>query len=323
MGGRRAARDLPLGRLTAGETRARRGPLLAQLSEPLREFLATETGSARLLLGATVAALVWANSPLSGSYESLWTTEMSVRVGDAVLAKDLRHWVDDGLMVFFVLVVGLEARRELTMGDLTDRRTVRVPVIASLAGMAVPAAIYLAINPAGAAAEGWGVVISSDTAFVLGALALVGPSPSTSLRVFLVALTVVDDIVAIAVIGLFYSHGIDAVALAVAVGCVLVILVLPRLDIRRGPAYFVLGLTLWIAMEESGLHPTIAGMAMGLLISAYPPRREEVEHAVVPGRGRSGSRLWPRSRARPSSASSERSRPTSASRPRSTRGSAG
>ena len=178
------------------QTRAGRRVLLQQLAEPLRTFLSTETGSAGLLLTAVLVALAWANSPLSGAYDSFWTTEMSVRIGDADLTKDLRHWVNDGLMVLFFLVVGLEVRRELTMGELTDRRVVPVPAIAALAGMVVPAAIYLVISPSGGAASGWGVVIATDTAFMLGALAIVGlatprrcgcsssrwPSSTTSLR---------------------------------------------------------------------------------------------------------------------------------------------
>jgi len=262
------------------ETRAGRRVLLQQLAEPLRTFLSTETGSAGLLLAAALVALAWANSPLSGAYESFWTTEMSVRIGDADLTKDLRHWVNDGLMVLFFLVVGLEVRRELTMGELTDRRVVTVPAVAALAGMVVPAAIYLAISPGGGAASGWGVVIASDTAFMLGALAIVGPGHSTSLRVFVLTLAIFDDVVAVVVIALFYSDGVDWVALVVAAACVLTLLALPRLNVWRGPAYSLIGVGLWVAMVESGLHPIVAGVAMGLLISAHPPRREEVERAA-------------------------------------------
>ncbi len=262
------------------QTRVGRRVLLQQLAEPLRSFLSTEAGSAGLLLAAVLVALAWANSPLSDSYDSFWSTEMSVRIGDADLTKDLRHWVNDGLMVLFFLVVGLEVRRELTMGELSDRRVVTVPAIAALAGVAMPAAIYLAINPSGDAASGWGVVIATDTAFVLGALALVGPAHATSLRVFLLTLVIFDDLVAVVVIAVFYSGGVEWMALVVAAACGLALLALSRLNVWRGPAYFLIGVALWVAMVESGLHPIVAGMGMGLLISAHPPRREDVEHAV-------------------------------------------
>ena len=264
---------------SADQTRPRRRELLQQLASPLRDFLRTEAGSAGLLLAATLAALIWANVA-SGSYEDLWTTELSVRIGDHALVKDLRDWVNDGLMVFFFFVIGLEVRRELTMGELTDRRTVTVPAVAALAGAVVPAAIFLAINPSGDAASGWGVVIATDTAFLLGALALIGPACPTQLRVFLLTLSIVDDIAAITVIGVFYSSSIDAVALVVAGACALGIVALGRLDLWRGPGYFVVAGGLWVAMVESGLHPTIAGMVAGLLVTVYQPRRERVEQAA-------------------------------------------
>jgi Na+/H+ antiporter NhaA len=261
------------------QTRPRRRELLQQLAMPLRHFLQTEAGSAGLLLAATLAALVWANVA-SGSYEDLWNTDLSVRIGDHALVMDLRDWVNDGLMVFFFFVIGLEVRRELSMGELTDRRTVRVPALAALAGAVVPAAIFLAINPSGDAANGWGVVIATDTAFLLGALALIGPACPTQLRVFLLTLSIVDDIAAITVIGVFYSDSIDFVALIVAGACALGIVALGRLDLWRGPGYFLVGGGLWVAMVESGLHPTIAGMVAGLLVTVYQPRRERVEQAA-------------------------------------------
>ena len=263
------------------QSAARPRELLQQLARPLRDFLKTEAGSAGLLLAAAVIGVVWANSPVSDSYVSLWTTEMSVRIGDAELTMDLRHWVTDGLMFLFFLVIGLEVRRELTMGELTDRKTVTVPAIAALGGMIVPAAIYLGFTPGGEAAHGWGVVIATDTAFVLGALAIVGPSASTPLRVFLLTLSIFDDIAAVSVIAIFYSDGIEPVPVILAAVCLLAVLVLGRLRTSRGWAYVIAGLALWIATVESGIHPTIAGMAMGLTVSAYPPQREEVERAAA------------------------------------------
>jgi NhaA family Na+:H+ antiporter len=260
---------------------SRKRQLAQQLAGPLRSFIATEAGSAGLLLAATVAALVWANSPLADSYEDLWGTVLELRLGDDAISLDLRHWVNDGLMVFFFFVVGLEVRRELAMGELTDRSRLRIPVIAALAGIVVPAAIYLALNPSGAAAQGWGVAISTDTAFVLGVLALIGSSCPTQLRVFLLTLSIVDDVVALAIIAVFYSDHVSVLPLAGAAACAAVILLLGRLRVWRGPAYFVVGAVLWGAMLESGVHPAIAGVVIAACIAVYPPRREEVERAAV------------------------------------------
>jgi Na+:H+ antiporter, NhaA family len=265
--------------MSAAVTAGRQREFVAQFAAPLRAYLRTETGGAALLLLATVVALVWANSPFGDSYTELWSTEIAIQVGSWEHGEDLRHWVNDGLMVLFFFVVGLELRRQLSMGELTDRSRVRVPVIAALAGLAVPAVIYLAFNPDGEAARGWGVAMATDTAFVLGALALVGPAFPTQLRVFMLSLAVVDDIGALAAIAVFYSEDVSLLALAVAVGCVAAIYVLSRLRVWHGPAYYLLGAALWVAMIESGVHPTLGGVVVGLLVSAYPPRPEEVERA--------------------------------------------
>ena len=166
------------------------------LAAPVRDFLSTETGGAVVLLAATVAALVWANSPWSDSYESVWTTTLSIQLGDAGIAIDLRHWVNEGLMTFFFLVVGLEAKRELDLGELRERRRLAIPRgRRARRAWRVPVAIYLAFNAGGAGAHGWGAAMSTDTAFALGVLALVAPRPATRLRVFLLTLAVVDDLV--------------------------------------------------------------------------------------------------------------------------------
>src|SRR5256714_5237418 len=187
------------------------------LAAPVRDFLSTETGSAAVLLAATVAALLWANSPWSDSYDSVWTTKLSISLGSANLSMDLRHWVNEGLMTFFFLVVGLEAKRELDLGELRERSRIAIPVIAAMGGLAVPIAIYLAFNAGGSGAHGWGAAMSTDTAFALGVLALVGPRGATRLRVFLLTLAVVDDLVALLVIAIAYTGHVDTVALAVAV----------------------------------------------------------------------------------------------------------
>ena len=188
------------------------------LARPLQHFLHTEAGSSSLLLGATIVALVWANSPLRDSYVDLWHTKATIAIGSTGITQDLRHWVNDGLMVFFFYVVGLEIRRELTLGELRDRREAAVPAIAALGGMAVPAVLFLAINAGGEGAHGWGIVMATDIAFVLGALALMGPRPAAAgARVPAHARDRRrhrrDHVIA-----LFYSEDIDLVALAAAVG---------------------------------------------------------------------------------------------------------
>jgi Na+/H+ antiporter NhaA len=204
----------------------RRSQLLGQLSGPLRQFMATESGSALLMVSATVVALVWANSPWSGAYEAVWATESSVLLGDAGLEMDLGHWINDGLMAVFFFVIGLEVRRDLAVGELTDRRRVVLPVLAGIGGMVVPVLLYLLIAPSGEATRGWGIVIGTDTAFLLGALALVGPATATQLRVFLLAITVIDDIAAVTIIGVVYSESIDVSALIIALAGVAVLVVL-------------------------------------------------------------------------------------------------
>ncbi|MFP5451253.1 MAG: Na+/H+ antiporter NhaA [Thermoleophilia bacterium] len=254
--------------------------LVQQLARPAQRFIATEAGSAGLLLAATIVALIWANSALSSSYEELWSTELSIRLGDHALTEDLRHWVNDGLMVFFFFVVGLEIRREMAMGELTNRRHLRIPVLAAIAGIVVPAAVFLAFNPSGETAQGWGVAISTDTAFVLGVLAVAGSAVPTQLRIFVLTLAVVDDLAALGIIALFYSDDVVPAALIAAAACVVLILALGRLRVWRGPAYFAVGSLLWLAMVESGVHPAIAGVILAFCVPAYAPRREEVERAA-------------------------------------------
>ena len=259
----------------------RRSQLLGQLSGPLRRFLATESGSALLLVSATVVALVWANSPWSGAYEALWATEGSVLLGDAGLEMDLGHWINDGLMAVFFFVIGLEVRRDLAVGELTDRRRVVLPVLAGIGGMVVPALLYLLIAPDGEATRGWAIVIGTDTAFLLGVLALVGPATSTQLRVFLLTLTVVDDIAAVTIIGVVYSESIDIFALIVAVAGVAVLVALGLGGVWRTWPYALVTVVVWVATVGSGLHASIAGMVAGLLIPAFAPRREAVEGAAT------------------------------------------
>jgi Na+/H+ antiporter NhaA len=251
------------------------------LAAPVRDFLSAETGSAVVLLVATVAALVWANSPGWHSYESVWTTQLVVRLGNAHISDDLRHWVNDGLMVFFFFIVGLEARREMDMGELRERRRLALPVVAAIGGMAAPIAVYEAINAGGAGAGGWGTAMSTDTAFALGVLALVGSGCPQRLRVFILTLVVFDDLGGLFVIGTVYTKHVSFVALAVAVALFAAFLLAKRVPQLHGPAYALLGTALWVAMHESGIHPTIAGLLLGLTTSAYPPARSDLEQVTA------------------------------------------
>jgi Na+/H+ antiporter NhaA len=250
------------------------------LARPVRAFISTEVGSAVVLLAAVVIALVWANSPWNSSYEDLWTTELSIRIADAEISEDLRGWVNDGLMTLFFFVIGLEIRRELDLGELRDRRRVAVPVLAAIGGMAVPALIYLSINAGTAAVQGWGVVMATDTAFALGLLAVVGRHSPLRLRVFLLTLAVVDDVGALAVIALVYTDDVAMLPLLLAIGVFGLVVAFRAAGVSIGAVYFFLGVVLWLALLESGVHPTIAGVSMGLLATAYPPSRTALQQAT-------------------------------------------
>jgi Na+/H+ antiporter NhaA len=248
------------------------------LAAPVRAFLATETSSALVLLAATVCALVWANVD-SHSYESVWSTQLSIRLGGSGVSEDLRHWVNDGLMVVFFFVVGLEARREFDLGELRERKRITLPLLAAIGGMALPVAIYVAINAGHGTTHGWGAAMSTDTAFALGALALVGPPGAQRLRVFILSLVVADDLVALLVIAIVYSQHIAVGSLVLAVGFFALLLVLRRFPVGRLPLYAV-GAAMWVALHDSGVHPAVAGLAVGLSIAAYPPARDELENVT-------------------------------------------
>jgi Na+/H+ antiporter NhaA len=255
------------------------------LAAPVRDYLSTETGGAMVLLGATIAALLWANSPWPDSYESVWTTRLAITVGSHGIAADLRTWVNEGLMTFFFLVVGLEAKRELDLGELRERRRLAIPAFAAIGGMLVPIGIYLAINAGGPGAEGWGAAMSTDTAFALGALALLTPRAATRTRVFLLSLAVVDDLCALLVIAVAYTDHVELIALTVAVVCFGALLALRYAPMLwRRPASIALALALWVAMFKSGIDPVISGLAIGLATSAYPPSREDLEQATAAAR---------------------------------------
>jgi Na+/H+ antiporter NhaA len=246
----------------------------------LRSFLNTEAGGAVVLLAATVLALVWANSPLGNAYDDLWGTEISLRAGGFELSHDLRDWVNDGLMTLFFLLIGLEVRREFDMGEFRERRRLAVPVIAALGGMLLPVILFLALNPGGDAARGWAMVMATDTAFAVGVLALVGSRSSFRLRTFLLTLVIIDDVAAVSVIAIVYSDEVNVVALAIGIGLLVAMAALRAVGFQRSSVYALLAVAIWLAASAAGVHPTVAGVAIGLLTSAYPPRRASLEEAT-------------------------------------------
>ncbi|MER8072831.1 Na+/H+ antiporter NhaA [Streptomyces sp. NPDC094034] len=245
---------------------------------PLRDFLRTETGSAAVLLAAALAALVWANAG-PGTYEEFWRTVLSVRIGSAGISLELREWVNSGLMTLFFFVVGLEARREFDMGELRERKRVALPMIAGVSGMLVPVAVFLVFNAGHTSVHGWGVAMSTDTAFALGVLAVFGTRLPRGLRVFILTVAVVDDFVALGVIAIAYSGHVRMVPLVVAVLIFGLALLLRAWGVRRGVAYGVLAVAIWVAMLESGVDPVVTGLAMGLATFAYPASRSDLERA--------------------------------------------
>jgi Na+/H+ antiporter NhaA len=269
-----SARSLPFSQKTAWGR---------NLAAPVRDFLNTETGGAALMLAATVVALVWANTA-THSYESTWTTVMSVRVGSAGVTLDLRHWINEGLMTLFFLVVGLEAKRELDLGELRERRRIVLPAAAAVGGVLVPIAIYLAFNAGRSGGHGWGAAMSTDTAFALGVLALLTPRAATRMRVFLLTLAVFDDLTALGVIAIVYTSHVSGMALVVAIALFFVLLALRYLPVGRTPASVVVAVALWVAMLKSGIDPLVSGLAVGLVTSAYPPERGDLERASAAAR---------------------------------------
>jgi Na+:H+ antiporter, NhaA family len=251
-----------------------------RLPVPLREYLREEAAGGVALTAAAALALAWANSPWRAAYDALWETTLAVRLGRFAIEADLRHWVDDGLMTLFFLVVGLEIKRELVAGELASWRRAALPVLAAAGGMAVPAAIYAAVNAGGPGAPGWGVPMATDIAFALGVLALLGPRVPSSLKVFLLTLAVVDDLGSIAVVALFYSRGVELGTLALAAGLLVVVAALVRAGVWWLPLHVGLGLAVWLTIWHSGVSPALAGVAMGLLTPARPTAPPEVARDV-------------------------------------------
>lgn len=247
-------------------------PLPAPIAQTraLRDFFAAEVAGALVLLAAAVVAVAWANSPWQAGYHELWETELSVVLGHWDLTMTLREWVNQGLMSIFFLVVGLEVKREFVQGELREPRRAALPIVAALGGMVVPAVLYALVNVGGAGADGWAIPVATDIAFALGVLALVAPGLPTSVRVFLLALAIVDDIGAIVVIAIFYSGALEPQWLVMAAGALGAVYLLRRLGLTFNPVFVLLGLVAWLAFHGAGVHATIAGVAMGLLVPATP-----------------------------------------------------
>jgi Na+/H+ antiporter NhaA len=237
-------------------------------SASLGRFLANEAVSAGLLLVAAIAALIWAN--IGHGYETFWSTEVALNVGDWTMSLDLRHVINDAAMAIFFLVVGLEISREVTVGELRNRRTVIVPALGAVGGLVLPALIYVAFVHEGPAAAGWGIPMSTDTAFLIGILALFGPRCPDQLRLFLLTLAIVDDIGAITVMAIFYTPSVSVPALVVTGVLVVVLLAMRWLGVWRLAPYLLVGLLLWGAVFASGVHPTLAGVLLGLIVPAAP-----------------------------------------------------
>ena len=251
-------------------------PLARLVARPVREFLRVEAAGSVLLLAAAVVALVWANSPWAEGYDAFWHSSITLDLGVLRLEESLQHWVNDALMVIFFFVVGLEIKYELVHGDLRDPRTAALPIVAAMGGMAAPAVVYLAVVGTGEGSSGWGIPMATDIAFAVGVLGLLGRRIPSAARLFLLTLAIVDDIGAIAVIAVFYTDDLDLVALGIAVALLCVMAAMRALRIWSIPAYVVLGVLVWLATLQSGVHATLAGVAIGLLTPATPLLQERV-----------------------------------------------
>lgn len=238
--------------------------------KPIERFLHVEAASGIVLVLAAVTALAWANSPWGHLYEPLWQAPVTIGVGGLTLTHSVRFWINDGFMVVFFFVVGLEIRREIHDGELSEPKRAALPVAAALGGMAVPALIYVLLNPERPARDGWGVPMATDIAFAVGVLALLGRRVPGAVRILLLAVAIIDDIGAILVIAVFYSTGVRWEWLALAGGGVALVVVLQRINVRLPLAYVVPGAVIWAGMLQGGIHPTIAGVVLGLLTPVRP-----------------------------------------------------
>jgi NhaA family Na+:H+ antiporter len=255
-----------------------RAPLARYVGRPAADFLKIEPAAGVVLVVCAVVAMLWANSPWAASYEAVWGLEIAFHFGDFELHHTLQDWINDGLMAIFFFVVGVEIKSEIVSGELRSVRNAVPPIAAAAGGMIVPALIYTAFNAGGPGAAGWGIPMATDIAFAVGILALFGSRIPSGARIFLLTLAIVDDLGAIAVIAVFYTDDLSMGWLATAGTLVAAAIVLRLLNVWSAPVYLVIGVLLWVAMLESGVHATIAGVVMGLIISAKPLLDPELAH---------------------------------------------
>jgi len=256
-------------------------PPLERILAPFRDFFGAEVAGGIVLLAATLVALGWANSPWAASYGALWQTPLAVGTEAVGLRKPLQLWINDGLMAIFFFVVGLEIKREVLHGELASPRRALLPVLAALGGAVFPALIYLAFNLGTDAARGWGIAMATDIAFALGLLAILGSRVPTALKVFVTALAIVDDILAVLVIGLFYTANLDLRWLAVAAAALGLLGLANRLGVARLDVYAVLAVGLWLAVLQSGIHATLAGVMAAMTVPARARRTPDEALATV------------------------------------------
>jgi NhaA family Na+:H+ antiporter len=240
------------------------------IASPIQRFLAIEASSGLLLMAATAIALIWANSPWSHSYEALWHVPIGIGIGSWSFVQPVHFWINDGLMTIFFLVVGLEIRREIFEGELSTIRRAALPLAAALGGMLVPAAIYFALNNGKAGAAGWGIPMATDIAFAVGVLTLLGSRVPNALRILLLALAVIDDIGAILVIAVFYSGGVTLTGLGISAAGLVGVLLLRSAAVRSPLVYIAPGIVVWAGLYMSGVHPTLAGVLLGLVTPVRP-----------------------------------------------------
>jgi len=248
---------------------------LSALLQPFEDFFKRQASGGLVLIGATVLALVLANSPAEPYYHAFWETKLTIGFDHLGLTQSLHHWINDGLMAVFFFVVGLELKRELLAGELASPRKAALPIAAAIGGMLAPALIFLAINPTPPEVRGWGVPMATDIAFALGVIALLGNRVSRSMAIFLTALAIADDLGAVLVIAFFYSGPLSGTALAWGAGFLVLLIIGNRLDIQHPNYYALIGLALWIALLQSGIHASIAGVLIGFTIPVRPRHDEE------------------------------------------------
>jgi len=241
-----------------------------KIATPFEHFLHAQTTTGIVLMFMTVVALLLANSPLAESYAHFFHTKIDLKVGSWELSHSIHHWINDGLMAIFFFIIGLEIKREVLAGELSNIKVAILPILSAIGGMILPALIYLAINYGTEGAGGWGIPMATDIAFAISALVLLGKRVSTALVTFLVALAIVDDLGAVVVIALFYTDQIQFLPLALAGGSFLIMVVFNRFGIRMVLPYFIVGLFMWFFMLESGVHATIAGVIAAMAIPTKP-----------------------------------------------------